>query len=232
VIDAVLKTDFPAGPCWRRYTHDGYGQRDDGGPFLGWGRGRPWPLLTGERGHYELAAGRDPTPYLQAMERFANATQLLPEQIWDQPDISRRLLKYGGQTGSATPLMWAHAEYIKLLRSTSDGRVFDMIDEVRDRYMKPGRKQSRLRVWKSNRRVMSVSPGDRLRIQATAPFTLHWSNDEWQHVNDTGSTSTPIGFDYVDIDIGASDKAPIRFTFNWRESGNWEGRDYAVAIAK
>ena len=89
VIDAVLKTDFPAGPCWRRYTHDGYGQRDDGGPFLGWGRGRPWPLLTGERGHYELAAGRDPMPYLQAMERFANSTQLLPEQIWDQPDIPR-----------------------------------------------------------------------------------------------------------------------------------------------
>ena len=59
VIDAVLKTDFPAGPCWHRYTHDGYGQRDDGGPFLGWGAGRPWPLLTGERGHYELAAGRD-----------------------------------------------------------------------------------------------------------------------------------------------------------------------------
>jgi glucoamylase len=59
VIDQVLKVDFPTGPCWRRYTHDGYGQHDDGGPFVGWGRGRPWPLLTGERGHYELAAGRD-----------------------------------------------------------------------------------------------------------------------------------------------------------------------------
>src|SRR5260221_869366 len=114
VIDATLKTDFPAGPCWRRYTHDGYGQRDDGGPFLTWGRGRPWPLLTGERGHYELAAGRDPKPYLQAMERFANSTQLLPEQIWDQPDLRRAMLKYGGQTGSSTPLMWAHAEYNKL----------------------------------------------------------------------------------------------------------------------
>ena len=231
VIDAVLKTDFPAGPCWRRYTHDGYGQRDDGGPFLGWGRGRPWPLLTGERGHYELAAGRDPKPYLQAMERFANSTQLLPEQIWDQPDLRRRLLKFGGQTGSATPLMWAHAEYIKLLRSTRDGRVFDMVEEVRDRYMKPGRKPSRLRVWKSDRHVRSVSAGDRLRIQATHPFTLHWSNDEWQHVNDTGSTSTPIGFEYVDIDAGASAKAPIRFTCKWRETGAWEGRDYAVAIA-
>src|SRR5208283_3621251 len=191
VIDAVLKTDFPAGPCWRRYTHDGYGQRDDGGPFMGWGRGRPWPLLTGERGHYELAAGRDPKPYLQAMERFANSTQLLPEQIWDQPDNRRRLLKYGGQTGSATPLMWAHAEYIKLLRSASDGRVFDMIDEVEDRYLKLGRKPSRLRVWKSNRRARSVSPGDRLRVQATGGFTLHWSNDEWQHANDTTSISTP-----------------------------------------
>ena len=61
VIDALLKTDFPAGPCWRRYNHDGYGQRDDGGAFVIWGVGRPWPLLTGERGHYELAAGRDAT---------------------------------------------------------------------------------------------------------------------------------------------------------------------------
>jgi glucoamylase len=232
VIDAVLKTDFPAGPCWRRYTHDGYGQRDGGGPFLGWGRGRPWPLLTGERGHYELAAGRDPTPYLLAIERFANSTQLLPEQIWDQPDLPRRLLKYGNQTGAATPLMWAHAEYIKLLRSTCDGRIFDMIDEVRDRYMKPGRKPSRLIVWKANRRVKSVAPGDRLRIQSKQAFTLHWSSDEWQHVNDTGSIATPLGFEYVDLDIAADARAPIRFTFNWRENRNWEGRDYAVTIAE
>ncbi|MGC2276746.1 MAG: hypothetical protein WA571_12110, partial [Candidatus Binatus sp.] len=162
----------------------------------------------------------------------ANSTQLLPEQIWDQPDVSRRLLKYGGQTGSATPLMWAHAEYIKLLRSASDGRVFDTIDEVRDRYLKPGRKPSHLRVWKRERRVSSVSVGDRLRIQATEPFTLHWSNDEWQHVNDTASISTPLGFEYVDIEVGANAQAPIRFTFNWRETRQWEGRDYSVAIEK
>ena len=59
VVDHVLKVETPAGPCWRRYNHDGYGQRHDGGPFLGWGQGRAWPLLTGERAHYELAAGRD-----------------------------------------------------------------------------------------------------------------------------------------------------------------------------
>src|SRR5713101_4374514 len=87
VVDAVLKTDFPGGPCWRRYNYDGYGQRDDGGPFLGSGRGRPWPLLTGERGHYELAAGRGAERYIRAMESFATPTQLLPEQIWDRPDL-------------------------------------------------------------------------------------------------------------------------------------------------
>jgi glucoamylase len=166
------------------------------------------------------------------MERFANATQLLPEQIWDQPDRPGDLLTFGHQTGSATPLMWAHAEYIKLLRSASEGRVFDMIDDVRDHFMKPGRKPSRMRVWKFNWRVHSVSPGDRLRIVTTVPFTLHWTKDEWLHANDTASNSTPIGFDYVDIDIDASDRAPIRFTFNWRETARWEGRDYAVEVAR
>ncbi len=57
VVDHVLKIETPNGACWRRYNHDGYGQRKDGGPYMGWGQGRAWPLLGGERGHYELAAG-------------------------------------------------------------------------------------------------------------------------------------------------------------------------------
>src|SRR5262249_18551087 len=72
VVDQVLKFDLPQGPCWRRYNHDGYGQKDDGSAFDGSGTGRCWPLLTGERGHYELAAGRDPLPFIHTMENFAN----------------------------------------------------------------------------------------------------------------------------------------------------------------
>ncbi len=67
VADALLKTDTPSGPVWHRYNCDGYGEHDDGSPYDGTGRGRGWPLLTGERGHYELVAGRDPLPYLEAM---------------------------------------------------------------------------------------------------------------------------------------------------------------------
>jgi glucoamylase len=125
VVDAVLKVETPNGPCWRRYNHDGYGQRDDGGPYTGWGRGRAWPLLTGERAHYEFAAGRDAKPFLRAMEQFATCTGLLTEQVWDGPDRPEMHMCLGKPTTAAMPLMWAHAEYIKLLRSIKDGRVFE-----------------------------------------------------------------------------------------------------------
>src|SRR6201987_3180336 len=87
VVDAVLKVETPYGPSWRRYNHDGYGQREDGTSYSGWGTGRPWPLLTGERGHYEIAAGRDPSPYLKALEKFSQGIGLMPEQVWDKPDM-------------------------------------------------------------------------------------------------------------------------------------------------
>jgi glucoamylase len=230
VVDAVLKVDLPQGPCWRRYTHDGYGQQDDGGPFTTWGRGRPWPLLTGERGHYELAAGRDALPYIRAMEAFANPTRLLPEQVWDQTDIPDQLLFRGRQTGSATPLMWAHAEYVKLLRSTADGVVFDLISEVADRYL-VARPRRAMEIWKyGRRRVRSVKAPVTLRIQCVRPFMLHWTNDEWQHPHDVRATTTPIGIDYVDLEVEPSWQALIRFTFLWSDTGKWGGHDFAVEV--
>jgi glucoamylase len=229
VIDAALKTVFPAGPCWKRYTHDGYGQRDDGGPFIGWGVGRPWPLLTGERGHYELAAGRDVRPFLRAMENFATPTRLLPEQIWDRPDVPSELMFHGKPTGAAMPLMWAHAEYLKLLRSTADGAVFDLIPEVAERY-REGKRRPPIEVWKSSRRIPFVTPPCRLRIQQTEPFTLHWTKDEWRHVQDSRSTHTALSVNFVDIEVSASDRTPVRFTFRWDAGDKWEGVDYAVDL--
>jgi glucoamylase len=229
VIDATLRTDFPAGPCWRRYNFDGYGQRDDGGAFDGSGRGRPWPLLTGERGHYELAAGRGAEKYLRAIENFATPTRLLPEQIWDNADIPQRLMRFGKPTGAAMPLMWAHAEYVKLLRSAADGQVFDLIPEVADRY-RQARPLKPLEVWKWNRKIGSIAVGSTLRIQAPDPFILHWSKDEWHSVHDARSLPTSIEIYFVDIELAKNDRAPIRFTFLWLADSRWEGRDYMVEV--
>jgi len=230
VVDAVLKVETPFGPCWRRYNHDGYGQREDGGAFVGWGQGRAWPLLTGERGHYELAAGHDTKPFLRAMERFASATGLLPEQVWDGRDQPQRYMYCGRPTGSAMPLMWAHAEYIKLLRSVHDGKVSDLTTEVAKRYLRAPADRQLFEVWKFTRQVRSVKRGYVLRIQAAASFRLHWSGDEWQTVKDTPSSTTTLGVDFVDIPILSAQQAPIHFTFFWKADDRWEGHDYTVSV--
>ncbi len=229
VVDATLEVDTPFGPCWHRYNHDGYGQRADGGPYLGWGVGRAWPLLVGERGHYELAAGRDVAPYVAAMERFATGTGLLPEQVWDEADRPDQHLYLGQPTGAAMPLMWAHAEYVKLLRSRVDGEVFSLVPEVVARYQ--GRSGCRaLEVWKLNRRVSQVAPGRELRIQAPGSFRLHWTNDDWQTVATTPATTTSVGIGYVDVPVTPGQRAPVRFTFRWEDTGRWQGEDYTVEV--
>ena len=56
------------------------------------------------------------------MEALAGESGLLPEQVWDSADIPDRGLFIGHASGSAMPLVWAHAEYLKLCRSLRTGR--------------------------------------------------------------------------------------------------------------
>ncbi len=232
VIDAVLKTDTTAGSTWHRYNHDGYGQRQDGGPFTQHGVGRVWPLLTGERGHYELAAGRSNETYIRAMERLASETGLLPEQSWDQPDRPEIFMWLGQPTGSAMPLMWAHAEYIKLLRSTADGKVYDAIAAVAERYLGKRAKRKPLEVWKPNRHVRFMRAGEILRVQGEAAFMLHWTTDNWKSVQDTKSIRNALQIDYVDLtDVVTLPGTCIRFTFLWADGNRWEGQDYSVTVS-
>ncbi|MCP3979741.1 MAG: glucan 1,4-alpha-glucosidase [bacterium] len=230
VVDAQLKVDTPAGPVWRRYNHDGYGEDDEGRPFQGSGVGRGWPLLTGERGHYELAAGRDVAPFIRTLEGFASGCGLLPEQVWDRPDIAEKFLFFGQPTGAAMPLCWAHAEYVKLLRSATDGCVFDRVQTVADRYLGTRRACRKLEVWKFNRQVGTLRAGFTLRIQAVAPFTLKWTRGEWDRASETEAAPTSLGVHFVDIDVTEASSAPIRFTFFWPGGGRWEGRDFRVEV--
>jgi glucoamylase len=164
------------------------------------------------------------------MEGFCSATGLLPEQVWDEPDRPDVYMFSGRPTGSAMPLMWAHAEYIKLLRSVADGQAFDLIPEVAERYL-PGRNTRHLfEVWKQNRQVPRIKKGYTLRVQVDTPFRLHWTSDEWHTIKDTQSAGTALGIEFVDISIPAGQLAPIRFTFFWTENSSWEGRDYTVEV--
>ena len=128
------------------------------------------------------------------------------------------------------PLMWAHAEYLKLVRSAADGDVFDLIPEVAARY-RNRREAPPLEIWKFNRQVSSLPAGGTLRIQAAAPFQLHWTCNEWHQADDTRSTPTGIeNHEFVDIRVATGQRAPVRFTFFWTTAGHWEGRDFQVGI--
>jgi len=231
VVDQVLKVETPFGPVWRRYNHDGYGDRDDGGPFQDWGRGRAWPMLTGERGHYELALGNDPAPFLRALERFATPTGLLPEQVWDEADRPSLHLELGRPTESATPLAWAHAEYITLLRSASDGEVFDCVPEVRERYVDRRATRRAFEMLRFNRQSPTARPDETVRVIADRPFRLHATDDDWANFVDLDSVETDLGLHFADLLPLETPGRVWRFTFYWPLEGRWEGRDFAVEAA-
>ena len=232
VIDSLLKIETPHGPCWHRYNHDGYGEHADGSPFDGTGIGRAWPLLTGERAHYELAAGRDEEArrLMQAMEAFSSDGGMIPEQIWDSPDIAERSLFFGRPSGSGMPLVWAHAEYIKLSRSLRERKVFDMPPAPAQRYLVE-KKHASFESWRFADQIRSLGKGKNLRIEVLAPATLRWSTDNWQTTHDAETRDTTLGVYVVDL---KADQLPsggqLVFTFHWAESECWEGRKFDISL--
>lgn len=229
VIDRLLRTETRTGPVWHRYNHDGYGEHDDGSPFDGTGTGRGWPLLAGERGHYELASGnaREAMALLQTMEAQASPGGMIPEQVWDSDDIPQRGLYNGKPSGSAMPLAWAHAEYLKLALSIERGRVMDMPLSTYRRYVRD-RVQARLHIWTFYNRSTWMPRGKVLRVQCQYPFVLHSGHDGWKDAGDIESRQNPLGVHYVDIEPG--DWKSVEFTFFWPAAGKWEGQDFALEV--
>jgi glucoamylase len=233
VVDHVLKIETPYGPCWRRYNHDGYGQRKDGGPFMGYGQGRAWPLLTGERAHFELAAGNDTHPLVDAIEKFSSFGGMLPEQVWDYADMPSEGLFCGRSAGSAQPLCWAHAEYLKLLHSVVDGRIFDRISVVEERYAVPKEQrtfQSRMEIFRTTRPISAMVCGGTLRIVDPGHFQVIWTPDNWVNTNKTDAHPIDSFGSFADIVAAPAQTGSIIFTLFWPGTNRWLGRNYEVTI--
>ncbi|MFI5179310.1 MAG: glucan 1,4-alpha-glucosidase, partial [Vicinamibacterales bacterium] len=197
------------------------------------GVGRAWPLLCGERAHYEIAAGRLPAAedLARAVEAFAGPSGLLPEQVWDAPDIPERELIAGKATGSARPLAWAHAEYLKLRRSLRDGRVFDRPGQPWQRYVVERRIDSPYVSWRFNNKIRAMRAGRTLRIELLAPARVRWTTADWRPAQDVATTDTGLGVHIVDLatrDLPAG--GHVDFTFCWLDGERWEGVDFRVGV--
>jgi glucoamylase len=244
VVDHVLKVETPAGAVYHRYNGDGYGEHADGRPFDGRGIGRGWPLLVGERGHLALQSGEDPLPYLQTMWRCASAGGLLPEQVWDAEPIAELGLAPGRPSGAAMPLLWAHAEFLKLLVARERGRPVEWLERVERHFghRAVGRARERLTSdarcarggatlwhWREEVPVTSLPPGKSLAIEDRRPFTLHFGFDGWRRIEDRRAERTPLGLWSVVLRREELEQAgELNFTRH-HESG-WENFDHRVEL--
>ncbi len=228
IADALLKVETPAGPCWHRYNEDGYGEHDDGSAYDGTGRGRAWPLLTGERGHYELCLGADPLPYLEAMARMASAGGMLPEQVWDAAPIPTRGLLPGRPTGAAMPLVWAHAEFLKLAASRNLTRPFDRPRAVWERYR--GERPTLRRVlWTEQAPLTRLSQGCTLTIALPGAAVVRWGMDHWQDTREQSTRPGALALHLLEIDTTQLGSGRV-VDFTYRYGEHWAGRDFHVRV--
>ncbi len=144
VVDAQLGITTPNGMFWHRYNNDGYGETSSGAPWFLTGpetlttHGRLWPLFAGERGEYDIATHNvfEAKTRLLTMWHTANEGYLLPEQVWDnQPPSGQTGFAAGAGTTSATPLAWAHAQFIRLAFDIAAGRLLEQPAIVARRYL-------------------------------------------------------------------------------------------------
>jgi len=230
VVDALLRTDTPCGPVYHRYNGDGYGEHEDGSPYDGTGVGRGWPLLVGERGHLALLAGEDTLPYLEAMACMTGRCGLLPEQVWDSDPVPHFALTPGKPTGSVMPLVWAHAEFLKLLVAGQHRRPIELLESVWQRY---GGKRPAAGTWYWRSEVsFDTLPANRsMVIEDSQPFLLHMGKDGWQAVQDL--ESKPLGLGMHGVRLDRSELIPgaqLNFTRFYAQGNQWEGEDHTVLV--
>lgn len=228
VTDRALGVDTPSGRVLHRYVSDGYGETEDGAPFGGAGIGRGWPFLSGERGHLAIGLGENIEPYLLVMIACRSPGGLMPEQVWDSAPIPERGLFPGRPSGSAMPLLWTHAEFIKFLCAHAHGRPVERLDEVAERYASA--RPARAWRWRDAAPVRRLPRGRALVIEDHRPFTLHHGFGGWQSPADLAAVPGTFGLWRVELPRDAL-AATQRLVFTRQYENGWEGHDHYVEIA-
>jgi glucoamylase len=164
------------------------------------------------------------------MESFANEGGMISEQIWDTDDIPECNLYRGRPTGSASPLAWAHAEYVKLRRSILEGRVFDMPLQTVERYL-VRQQDAKYAIWRFTCQPQTVQVGKTLRLELGVPATVHWGIDGWQDPEDINTRDTSLGMHVADLPTShLSTGQSVDFTFYWPSAKRWEGKDFSITF--
>jgi glucan 1,4-alpha-glucosidase len=146
-------------------TEDGYGDCNTGDPTNCTVQGKPWagvcgaqgqnqgsghlwPALSGERGEQAVARGQSSTAVglLSEMANTASGVGLIPEQAWEnadlppsafgtQPECASIGFTDGKAAGSASPLTWSEAQFVRLAANIRAGSVTERPVDTTARYV-------------------------------------------------------------------------------------------------
>jgi glucoamylase len=227
-VDTSLKVSLPAGPSWRRYAGDEYGEHDDGAPWDGSGHGRAWPVLTGERARHFFSMGLPAAELVRTLEGFAGQALTLPEQLWDAHDVPARGLQFGKPNGSASPLGWAHAEYLELLVTIALAGFPDIVLPARRRYTE-GKALEPPFVWSHKHQITKIAVGRRLRVQLPRPGAVHYTFDDWASHGEVDAIDTTLGFWVAEVPCN---RLPRGAAVSWTAHyvSGWEGRNFDLTV--
>ena len=185
---------------------------------------------SGRTTNWRQAGSKIAKRLLAAMESFANESGLISEQVWDSPDIPERELHFGRPSGSAMPLVWAHAEYLKLRRSLRDGRLFDLPPQTVQRYLKEKTVSPRM-TWRFNHKLRSMPPGKSCASRRWLRPSFIGAADDWKTCQDIKTHDVGLGIHIADLPTEALPEGKqIKFTFYWPDADHWEGKDFIVPV--
>ncbi len=237
VIDSTISQTINGNQYWYRYNHDGYGETSSGANYTGAGIGRLWPILSGERGVYQIAASGTGSgdAALTAMLAAANASGFIPEQVWD--NAAPAGYTPGTPTKSMNPLNWAMGEFITLLFSDSTGAVADQPSIVYNRYV--ANAYTPHTGYTIDYNSSQAVAGDALTIyyhgslDSQSQVDVHWGENNWSTVyTDVPMVKRSDGFWQATIPVPVN-ASQINMAFN-NGNGTWDnnnGQNYNISIS-
>ncbi len=211
VVDATIETDTASGQGWHRYNGDGYGDRGtDGRPWppTGQGTGHDWPLLTEERGEYDVSSGQTSpaVTLLSTMQNFGSGVGLIPEQDWELPNLAASPFgtdptvasigfQNGKPAGSAAPLTWSAGVYVRLLRDITQNKLLEQPTDTFNRYVANKQGQTSLTVTSPPNQSAVNSPSVTVTGTSEAGNTIYVAATNTDTNSQTTLASTPTNAD-------------------------------------
>jgi len=165
---------------------------------------------------------------VRTLEGFAGQGLALPEQLWDGPDLTGRRLQFGKPNGSASPLGWAHAEYLELLVTIALAGFPDIVTPARRRYTE-GPALEPAYVWSHKHQIARIAAGRRLRVQLPRPGSVHYTFDGWQSHSELDASDTTLGVWIADVPCN---RLPAGAEFSWTAHymTGWEGKNFSLTV--